>query len=295
MLSGQPSTVDTFGRNPGAFAGFWLKAATRRLCKVECPSQSLTAPPMKPPRQLASQTLFRGLELVDAVADGVTTLPEISARLAVSVSTAHRLASALVQVGYLRFEARKGYSLGPHLIELGFKAHRQSDLATRARPHLQGLADLTHDTVHLATMLDDQVVYLDKIAGSRAVQVSSLIGGRKRLCSTGVGKALLLDASEQRWTELYRHDAASGFCDIRNESVWLELMRRYVVGGFAFDLGEDDESIRCVAAPIRDASRQIVGAVSVSSTVQYMEEARMQSLIDLVQQSAACIGRELGG
>lgn len=251
---------------------------------------------MKPPRQLASQTLFRGLEVVDAVADGLTTLPEISARLAVSVSTTHRLASALVQIGYLRFEARKGYSLGPHLIELGFKAHRQSDLATRARPHLQALADLTHDTVHLATMLDEQVVYLDKIAGSRAVQVSSLIGGRKRLCSTGVGKALLLDETEQRWTELYRQDTASGFCEAKDEADWLALMRGYVAEGYAFDLGEDDEAIRCVAAPIRDASRQIVGAVSVSSTVQYMDAARMQALITVVQERSVYrsrIGRRI--
>lgn len=250
---------------------------------------------MKPPRQLASQTLFRGLEVVDAVADGLTTLPQISTHLALSVSTTHRLASALVQVGYLRFEARKGYSLGPRLIELGFKAHRQSDLATRARPHLQALADQTHDTVHLATMLDDQVVYLDKVAGSRAVQISSLIGGRKRLSSTGVGKALLLDATEQRWAEVYRQDAAIGFNAGHDEAQWLELMRRYAAGGYAFDLGEDDESIRCVAAPIRDASQHIVGAVSVSSTVQYMDEARRQALIAVVQECAACIGRELGG
>ena len=72
-------------------------------------------------------------------------------------------------------------------------------------------------------------------------------------------------------------------------------MRGYVAEGYAFDLGEDDEAIRCVAAPIRDASRQIVGAVSVSSTVQYMDAARMQALITVVQKSAACIGRELGG
>lgn len=248
----------------------------------------------KAPRLLASQTLFRGLEVVDAVAAGQTTLAQISAHLGLSTSTAHRLASALVQIDYLRFEPRKGYSLGTRLIELGFQAHRQADLPNRARPHLERLAQLTLDTVHLATQNDRQVVYLDKVAGSRAVQISSQIGGRKRLSSTGVGKALLLDDSPEQWQQVLAFDSAATGRQTE-PAPWLTLMAEYAKGGYAFDLGEDDDAIRCVAAPIRDATGHIVAAVSVSSTVQYMDQARLHSLIETVQQVAADIGRELGG
>jgi len=91
------------------------------------------SPSSKPTRTIPSQTLFRGLEIIDAVANGVTTLPAISEKTGINSSTAHRLASALVQIRYLKFEPRKGYSLGSKLIELGFLAYQQSNLPATAR------------------------------------------------------------------------------------------------------------------------------------------------------------------
>lgn len=248
----------------------------------------------KAPRQLASQTLFRGLEVVDAVALGFTSLAQIAEHLALSTSTTHRLASALVQVGYLRFEPRKGYSLGIRLIELGFQAHREADLPSRARPFLEKLAQMTSDTVHLATETEGCVVYLDKVAGARAVQISSHIGGRKRLASTGVGKALLLDAGPERWMQVLQQEREATGSTV-SDTQWLALMEVYAKGGYAFDQGEDDNAIRCVAAPIYDVTHRIVAAVSVSSAVQYMDDQRMQVLVHTVMDVAAQIGAQLGG
>lgn len=247
----------------------------------------------EPQRVLASQTLFRGLDIVDAVASGVTTLPAISEKTGINSSTAHRLASALVQMRYLKFEARKGYSLGNKLIELGFLAHRQLDLPARARAYLERLAADTCDTVHLATLDNDEVIYLDKLAGQRAVEISSRIGGRKAVCSTGVGKALMLDKSEAEWRAQYAHDAARGACKISEEE-WVALMRSYVGKGYTLDIGEDASLIRCVAAPVRDASERIVAAISVSSALDYMDEERMTRLVPVVRGAADEIGRQLG-
>lgn len=252
------------------------------------------SPSSKSTRVIPSQTLFRGLEIIDAVANGVTTLPAISEKTGINSSTAHRLASALVQIRYLKFEPRKGYSLGSKLIELGFLAYQQSNLPATARAHLEKLAMATQDTVHLASFDDGEVAYLDKLPGQRAVEISSRIGGRKPVCSTGVGKALLLDKSEAEWRVLFAHDNPQQIGSAA-EAEWLELMRNYARSGYAFDLGEDAPLIRCVAVPIRDASARIVAAVSVSSAAEYMNSERMRSLIPLVQATAQSISTELGG
>ncbi|MDF3833139.1 IclR family transcriptional regulator [Cupriavidus basilensis] len=257
------------------------------------PASSTAAEPV-PKRSLASQTLFRGLEIVDAVSQGFTTLPEISKQTGISYSTAHRLASALTEIRYLQHEPRKGYSLGSRLIELGFQAHRQSDILGCARPYLERLAAQTRDTVHLATLIGDEVVYLDKLAGQRAVEISSHIGGRKPVCTTGVGKALLIDSGEPEWRRLYTREAAKA-PQMPPEAVWIDAMRGYAQADYAFDLGEDEPSIRCVAAPIRDATNRIVAAVSVSSAVQYMDSERVQALIPVIRRAAADISQQLGG
>ena len=71
-------------------------------------------------------------------------------------------------------------------------------------------------------------------------------------------------------------------------------MTRYAQGGFTFDLEENEASIRCVAAPVRDASGAIVAALSVASTIPYMPHERMEELIPVVQREARAISEELG-
>jgi DNA-binding IclR family transcriptional regulator len=79
-----------------------------------------------------------------------------------------------------------------------------------------------------------------------------------------------------------------------SESEWVALMRRYAQAGYAYDLGEDAGAIRCVAAPIRDASTGIVAAISVSSAVEYMGDERMKTLIPVVKRIAQDISADLG-
>ena len=71
-------------------------------------------------------------------------------------------------------------------------------------------------------------------------------------------------------------------------------MREYAKSGYAFDLEENEDHIRCVAAPIRDATGRIKAAISVSSAAQYMDDARMRNLVQAVRQTAGDIDRELG-
>lgn len=244
-------------------------------------------------RSNASQTLVRGLEIVASVAAGAVTLPEIAKRTGLSQSTTHRLAAALVEARYLQHEPRRGYSLGSKLIELGFQAHRESNVLASARPHLQQLAAQTLNTVHLATLVDDEVIYLDKQQGQRAIEVSSYIGGRNPITTTGVGKALFLDRDEEEWRRIRTQEAQAGR-KVPDEATWLALMRAYAVRDCAFDLGEGEASIRCVAAPVRDATNRIVAAISVTSVVQYMEPARMEQLVPVVKAKALAISTELG-
>lgn len=246
------------------------------------------------PRTLASQTLFRGLDIVEAVAAGIDTVPALSAHTGITPSTTHRIASALVHAGYLRFEPRRGYRLGNKLIELGFLAYRQIDLPRLARPALERLASDTQDTVHLAVADGWEVMYLDKLPGQRAVEISSRIGGRKPICVTGVGKALLIDKTEEDWRAQLDHYRTQSPSHPVDTETWLSRMHDYARLGYAFDLEDDTPQIRCVAAPVYDASQRIVAAISVSSTTKYMSRERMQELVPRVKDAAAQISRQLG-
>jgi DNA-binding IclR family transcriptional regulator len=243
---------------------------------------------------VGSQTLVRGLDVLDVVAAGATTLATLAEALDLNRSTAHRLASTLVEHRYLTFTARVGYALGPKLIELGHWARDQMSFPKVARTHIEVLAASTGDTVHLGILDDTRALYLDKIPGSRRVEIRSRIGDRHPLRSTGLGKALIIDLSEARWRELYEAENLDGKRYGITYNTWLQRMRAYAKAGYALDLEENEDRIRCVAAPVRDATDTIIGAISVSSAAQYMDDARMESLADEVRSTARAISRALG-
>jgi len=241
-----------------------------------------------------TQTLVRGLEVVNAVADGASSLADLAAAIGLNRSTTHRLASTLVELRYLEYSRNDGYALGPKLLQLGYIAGRQKDLPRVAREHLEALSTSTRDTVHVGILDGNRALYLDKIPGMRRVEISSQIGDRQPLRSTGLGKALILDATEQQWREYYDQEARLGNrYDVPLEE-WVKRMREYAKHGYAFDLEENEDRIRCVAAPIRGVSGSIVGAISVSSAAQYMDDLRMRGLTFEVKKAADSISAALG-
>jgi len=245
----------------------------------------------KPPT--GSQTLLRGLDVIDAVIEGPITLANLAARLGLNRSTAHRLASALIDRRYLTFVPRVGYQIGPKLLALGYLAQQQTDIVQISRAHLEGLAAATEDTVHLGVLDGERALYLAKIPGRRRVEISSRVGERHPLTSTGLGKALLLDDNVAHWRHLFAQDQASG-SPKADYDLWVKRMEGYSRVGRSFDLEENEDLIRCVAAPIRDASGRIVAAISVSSAAQYMSDERMDALSSDVLATAGAISGDLG-
>ena len=240
-----------------------------------------------------SQTLLRGLDLIDEVSDRPIALAELAERLGLTRSTTHRLASALIDRRFLIFTPRQGYRLGPKLLELGFLAQQQADVVQIGRDHIEALAAASEDTVHLGVRDGDKALYLDKIPGRRRVDISSRVGDRQPMTSTGLGKALMLDDDAKHWRQRF-DDERAGDPHAPDYDVWLERMRGYVGLGCAYDLEENEDQIRCVAAPIRDASGRIVAAISVSSAAQYMSDERMTALTGDVLGTAHAISRDLG-
>jgi DNA-binding IclR family transcriptional regulator len=263
--------------------------------KASTPNLPETTAQGQPERNLAgAQTLVRGLDVMTAVAHGAKNLPDLSEALGLTRSTTHRLATTLVEQRFLNFTPRVGYSLGPKLLELGHIALGDISLPRLAHEHLAELARKTKDTVHLGILDRGQVLYLDKISGSRRVEISSRIGDRQPLRSTGVGKALLLDDAPEALAQVYDREARDWPGYGVDKAAWLARMAGYSQTGYALDLEENEDRIRCVAAPIRDAGNKIVGSISVSSAAQYMDDVRMESLTRTVVETAQAISGELG-
>jgi DNA-binding IclR family transcriptional regulator len=246
-----------------------------------------------------TQTLLRGLALLECVAAGISDVKGIAAHLGTPRSTTHRMLGSLVQQQYLHHVPYKGYLLGPKLIALGIRALEQRPLVALARPHIELLANHTGDTVHLGVPEGLEVFYLDKISGTRGMEMRSRVGNRMPLASTGVGKALLLGVPREQWRGLYDHAmryrrTQGGGGPAIEWSEYALQMDGYLRQRWVLDLEENELGIRCVGAPIYDLTGKVVAAISIASAVPYMSEERMLRLGPLVRDTADAISKDLG-
>lgn len=245
----------------------------------------------EPTRPAGTQTLANGIAVLRAVADGAESLAAVAESTGLSRSTAHRLIQAL-RAERLLGRSADALTLGPSLIEFGVRALGENRLTVVAKPILEELAGKVLDTVHLAVADAGSVLYLVKVPGTRGAEMRSRVGYRMPFTRTGVGKALLFDKRDE-WPAIWDADAAvhGGGSGVDE---FLRVMAVYRAQGYAYDLEENEPGIRCVAAPVRDATGEIVGAISIAATMPYMPMKRMRALPPVVVATAATISREMG-
>ncbi|ABL72983.1 IclR family transcriptional regulator (plasmid) [Paracoccus denitrificans] len=247
-----------------------------------------------------TQSLSRVFTVLEAVRSGCADLASIGRHVGTGRSTTHRLVSFLVQHSYLRHIDGRGYVLGPALISLGSAALEQMPLTSCARPHIEQLAHETGDSIHLSIREGDNIIYVDKIPGTKGLEMRSRIGLQKPMATTGTGKVQLFDLPEQEWLRLYELARADALANEMTPTGFLEWdvfrakLAEFRDKGFAIEREENEVGICCVAAPIRDARGKVVAGVSVASSVHYMSEERLGTLVAPVMRCAEAISAELG-
>src|SRR3954454_22826787 len=139
-----------------------------------------------------SQTLARGLKLLDVIADGHegVTIRELAAAMARPRSIVQRLLYTLEAEGFLeRHPPQIGYRLAIKLWRLGCQSIRGLNVRDVARPSLEDLARRTNEMVKLAILNGRDVIYIDGIDSSQSIRAYVPIGGRAPAHSSATGKA----------------------------------------------------------------------------------------------------------
>lgn len=245
------------------------------------------------------RVLDRAISVLSVLSDGKPrTLMELSDAIGINSSTTFRLLASLASHNYVERDTDTGrYSLGLSCLELARSYQINNVVRRAALPLMESLRDRTGETVHLAVLDRLEVVYLEKLHGLHAIGLmSSQVGGRALAYCTGIGKALMAFAEFDRLRVQF-----DGFQFIRYTSTTLDnvdaLMRELALirnDGYAFDRGEHESDVRCIAAPVCDSRGKVIAAISLAGPASRMEPLDEPHKISLVVQSAAEISGRLG-
>lgn len=235
-----------------------------------------------------AQTLERGFDILERVVDSPMSVRELVEVTGLGLSTTRRLVKTLVSCGYLVVERSGRLRAGPGLLHLGARAQSGVNFVDIAKDHLRKLSEVTGMPSFLGERDKDYSVHLYRASGTQRVMVNTPVGTRRRLSETSLGKALLLDDGEGEWDRLCDAPSAG------TRAAWKEEMHQARARGVVVHIGPAPDHIRAIAAPIRNASKGIVAAISIVSPVQYAGDDEIQRLLPLVADTAGAISRGLG-
>ena len=249
------------------------------------------------------QAIEKGCKILGLLSrgNGSYSIREISHALKFPKPTVHRILYTLCSLGFvLQNPDSKDYFLGFRLVELGQAVLNRIDFRKEAEPFLSNLADSVQETVHLAQLDDGKIVYLDKvekIGVPTGLRMASRIGARNYAHSCALGKILLAFAPEGKRNEIFKQKGLPKLTEntITNLNQLQEHLTQVRSKGYAVDDEENEKGIRCVAAPLKDYTGEVIAAISIAvPTVRMTMERIDNELTQHVVTTAGRISQKLG-
>lgn len=244
------------------------------------------------------QSIRRAFDVLGALGDGPLGVTEVADRAGLPKSTAARLLATLAGEGAVeQVPGDTAYRLGPRLITLGGGFSINRSLAAIARPILEELAAACGEAAGLGIPDGDLVHYIDQVDTPNPVVVRDWTGARAPLHAVSSGQVLLafrsttaIDRYLDGPLDAFTERTLVGADDVRER---LHEVRRQ---GFTWAIEEFDPGISSVAAPIADASGEVIAAVHLHGpSYRFPPEERAGKLAQLVVTGAARIAAGLRG
>jgi len=250
-------------------------------------------------QRVGVQSLGRAFAILEEVArhrEGIG-LAELSKLVGLHNSTTFHLARTMVSLGYLRQEKdSKRYRVGRPLFALAASALDEIEMVNVATPILEELSRETSESSHFAVRMGDAVVVIARTSGPGAFQLTDRVGVVRPAHCTALGKIILASLRpDQLKRFLERIDMKpSTKKSITDIPVLLREIAEIRRTGVAFDDGEFNPEVRCVAVPVTDFTGQVVGALGISGPIWRLSNQALHSSAQIVQAAANRLSAEFG-
>jgi IclR family transcriptional regulator, pca regulon regulatory protein len=246
------------------------------------------------------EALAKGLRVLSVFSERrpAWRITDIAAEASLPLPTTYRIVMTLASEGYLEHLPSGEYRPGVRVLTLGTAALRGLDLVELATPGLQALADATGETVNLAVLTGDQVLYLVRLRNSDLVTANIRVGSRLPAVYTSIGKLLLAYLGG---AELEKAITAESFAPTAgpNAKTSLDELRpeldRIRAQGWAMQDEELAYGLRSVAAPVRGENGAVqAGANLALQSRDWPVQRIVRELAPQLLQTCADISRLLG-
>lgn len=245
------------------------------------------------------QSVMRGFAILEIVArhrEGIK-LGDLSKIVGLHTSTTFHIVKTMVTLGYLRqIPETKAYRVGRPLFTLAASALDETEMVSLANPILQDLSTITGESAHFAVRAGDGIVVLARTVGTGAFQLMERAGAGRPAYCTALGKIILAELPIDQFDNYLRRNP---LVPLTNKSIVdPDRLRVEIAGirnqGIAYDDGEFNAEVRCIAVGVRNFTGQIVGAIGISGAIWRLSIQLLDEKACYVREAAARLSAEFG-
>jgi len=236
----------------------------------------------------------RAVAVLDALAAaGELGTNEVARRTRLNASTASRQLATLVAAGLVAHVAETGrYRLGPRLVELGNAALAGLDVRAIARPHLRALAAATGETATLSVPGEPDAITVDFVQSAASVQSVARLGRPSVAHATAAGKVVLAFGEVSLPSGPLRRFTGATITNTADLAAEITAVRRR---GFAQALGEREEDLNAVAAPVWGVRGELLAVLGVQGPAARFAAPAIERALRELRDHAVAVSSALGG
>src|SRR5262245_22104689 len=267
-------------------------ATKRKIAPVDASAEA-------PKERGGIQSLERAFAILEEVArhrEGIN-LADLSKAVGLHNSTTFHLVKTMTQLGYItQLRDSNRYRIGSRLFTLAAGALEENSFLAVATPVLETLTRETGEAGHFAIRSGNEIVVIARTAGSGLLQMVDRTGGQRPAHATALGKVLLAALNDAQIRQFLGPEPLRKFTakTIVERNALLREIEEVRRKGIAYDDGEFDAEIRCVAVAVHDFAGRVAGAVGISGPVWRLSLQSLQDKVQHVRAAAKLISVQLG-
>ena len=233
---------------------------------------------------------FEVLELV--VKNERMRLKEINDITILGKCTIHRILATFKEMNYIdQSKEDNTYYATIKIFELGNSVTDKMPIKKIAKPYLQRLYDECNETVNLAVVTGDNIIYLDKIMTKEPLRIDLEVGKKVPIYCSSLGKAILAYSNRRDFTSI-NFEKFTEKTIVGSEELIKEL-EDIKLNGYAFDDEEYIEYLSCLAVPIKSKDGSAIASISIATPTIRLNDERKEQFIKYLKYYASCIEGEL--
>lgn len=244
-------------------------------------------------RSQGVQSVGKALAILELFGEDRPTLSisEIAAGAGLNRATTYRFCQTLLELGYLESVGKGELRPGLKAVSLATAALGSRELPDLAVPYLRDLQSRTDETVNMALLDGDEVVYVARLLSDHLLALRLFIGSRLPAFSSSLGRAILAFLPDEEVDAMLEQTELKAATDrsITDPEKLRAALRKVRSRGYAINDQELVIGVTGVAAPIFGVADKPLAAINISISHPVRMSEIEEDLAPLVLQTARSI------